>query len=291
MEAPDTFKDFAQGFVFESEPVLGRVVRLEDSWRAVLSRSQPHQSARELLGQALVAAALLIADRKSSSSLGVQIQSSGSLRLLQAQCSNTGFLRGLVRSDGAIHPSDLEGALLAVQLEAGKGGSTYQGIVEMGSGGIGPALEAYFRQSEQLATFLRLFADEHRCGGLLLQRVPGRLTDEDAWNRLTTLASSITAEEVLNLGSGAIVRRLFGEEDVRLFQPSRLEFRCRCSKPRVRNVLKALGRDDIMSLLEERGQIEVDCEHCGKGYVFDAVDTVALFRGVRAGGSGTPELH
>ena len=54
-------------------------------------------------------------------------------------------------------------------------------------------------------------------------------------------------------------------------------FRCRCSRERVENMLRALGQAEVDSIIDEFGQVEVRCEFCGRSYRLDAVDAAALF--------------
>ena len=74
-----------------------------------------------------------------------------------------------------------------------------------------------------------------------------------------------------------ILHRLFFEEDVRLFEALPVAFRCSCSFERVENTLRMLGHDEICSIIEEWGAVDVTCEFCIQKYVFDAVDVEALF--------------
>jgi molecular chaperone Hsp33 len=74
-----------------------------------------------------------------------------------------------------------------------------------------------------------------------------------------------------------IIRRLYHQEDVRVFEPRPVAFRCSCSHERVTSMLRMLGRDEVRSIIEERGNVEVDCEFCGRHYVFDTVDAEQVF--------------
>ena len=82
-------------------------------------------------------------------------------------------------------------------------------------------------------------------------------------------------QEISN--SPEIIRRLYHQEDVRVFEPRPVAFRCSCSHERVTSMLRMLGHDEVRSILEERGNVEVDCEFCGRHYVFDAVDAEQVF--------------
>jgi molecular chaperone Hsp33 len=87
----------------------------------------------------------------------------------------------------------------------------------------------------------------------------------------------VRSEELLTLNARQVVHRLFHEEDVRLFEARIVSFRCSCSRERVVNMLRMLGRGEIQSILHERGAVEVGCEFCNRRYTFDAVDAEQIF--------------
>ena len=82
--------------------------------------------------------------------------------------------------------------------------------------------------------------------------------------------------ELLNLPTETLLTRLFHEEDVRLFEASTTQFYCSCSRESVANMLRLLGSEEITSLIEERGNIEVHCDFCNKLYAFDQIDAAQL---------------
>lgn len=101
--------------------------------------------------------------------------------------------------------------------------------------------------------------------------------DLDGWNRIQQLSSTIKEEELLELNAEEIIRRLYHEEDVRMFEAEHVSFRCSCSRERVANMLLSLGADEVKSMIEELSNIEVACEFCNHKYSFDAVDTEQIF--------------
>ena len=56
-------------------------------------------------------------------------------------------------------------------------------------------------------------------------------------------------------------------------------------------MLRNLGRDEAESILDERGDIEIGCDFCGKQYRFDAVDVGALFAPDTAPTGETASVH
>ena len=165
----------------------------------------------------------------------------------------------------------------------------------MGAGSLAKSIEDYMHRSQQLETKMWLAVDESQASGLLLQKLPESEEhhetilleeDTDAWNRVTVLADTVQQEELATLPFDHLLRRLFYEEDVRLFEAEPVSFRCSCSKDRVRNTLRMLGYEEIISLFEERPIISVNCEFCNHLYEFDRVDIEELFASdVSVGGS------
>jgi len=138
-----------------------------------------------------------------------------------------------------------------------------------------------------LPTRLWLHADSLGASGMLLQKLPsagsptGAAADaaavEDAWRRVQLIGETLTPAELSTLADVEILHRLFHEDDLRLFEPAPVYFRCRCSRERVGSMLQSLGEAESRSVLAERGSVEVHCDFCNRGYVFDAVDIAQLF--------------
>jgi molecular chaperone Hsp33 len=180
-------------------------------------------------------------------------------------------------------------------VESDDGAQRYQGIVSITGGRLADSLQIYFDNSEQLPTRLWLYADGGRVSGMLLQRVPGEggvasaesaAAVEDAWHRVQLIAATLTAAELSTLSAEQILHRLFNEDDVRLYEPAPVYFRCRCSRERVTGMLQGLGESETRSIIAERGEVEVRCDFCNRAYVFDAVDVEHLFNPSAAGSAG-----
>jgi molecular chaperone Hsp33 len=138
-------------------------------------------------------------------------------------------------------------------------------------------------RSEQLDTKLWLAADASVARGLLLQKLPeegGKARseeDSDTWNRTVTLASTVGDAELLSTDIMTLLRRLYWEEQVRVFEPRHPLFRCTCTRERVGNMLKMLGQAEVDDALTDLGKLEINCDFCGQDYAFDKVDCAQLF--------------
>jgi molecular chaperone Hsp33 len=296
-------------FVFEHYPIRGHLVHLDAAWRALIEHREYPEGIRDLLGEAVAASLLLAATIKFEGVLSLQLQGDGFVHLMLAQCTSGLGVRGLARyqedaerlPDAASHPDarvgDLIGAgNLTVTLETEDGAQRYQGIVPISGERLAESLQGYFENSEQLPTRLWLYADAQGASGMLLQRLPGEggsasqaaaAEVDDAWRRVQLIGDTLTREELHTLTDLEILRRLFNEDDLRLFEAAPVYFRCRCSRERVAGMLQGLGEAETRAVLAERGEVEVRCDFCNRAYVFDAVDVARLFNaGASSDGGG-----
>ncbi len=283
--------DTLQRFLFDDVDVRGEVVQLGAAWQAVLERHDYPPEVREPLGQLFVAGVLLAATLKLKGSITLQVRGDGPINLLVVDCSprhadeESGplyHIRGMAGWNGEVPAGDLHSRFgngnLVITIDPGKGGKRYQGIVELDGSSMAEAIDNYLERSEQLPTRMWLVANEERAAGMLLQQMPeAGGSDEDAWNRVTTLAATITDNELLELEQREVIHRLFHEEDLRLFDPQPVAFHCNCSRERVADTLRSLGREEVMGIIADEGAVEVTCQFCNRLYQFDAVDGEQLF--------------
>jgi molecular chaperone Hsp33 len=158
------------------------------------------------------------------------------------------------------------------------------------------AAHTYFRQSEQLPTFIRLAVARHynrgegegarawhwRAGGLMIQQLPRvggkrdatvpRSEDDDAenWNRARLLAATVEDHELLDpvLSPQRLLYRLFHEEGVVVTRPAGLAAACRCSRERIQVYLRQFSPAELAQMREADGGVTVTCEFCSRKYRF-----------------------
>jgi molecular chaperone Hsp33 len=275
--------DSLQRFVFERARVRGELVRLDETWREVRRRREYPEAVRSPLGELTAASVLLAATVKfEGGALVLQIQGGRPVDLLVVECQANLSLRAMARWDGGLaalgpRPTirDLTGGGRCVlTIDPGRGLTAYQGVVPLEGRTTAQVLERYMARSEQIGTLFALAASDERAAGLLLQRLPdagGRTTpdaDPDLWNRVGHLAVTLTRGELLELPGRDILRRLFHDEDLRLFETMPVRFACRCSRERVAGVIRMVGADEVRHALAGRGEMGVTCEFCGERYVF-----------------------
>jgi len=275
-------------FVIENTRVRGEIVHLNATWKAALERYEYPENVRNILGEAFAACALLSATIKFEGSLILQIRGDGPLHLLVVQATSEGTLRGLARWSDDVPADDLKNIFgngqMVITIEQ-PSGEPYQGIIALQGEHIQDAIENYFKQSEQLNTRLWLTSNNEICTGFLLQELPETKEtrhsnlgeDHNDWDHAQALGNTLSKQELLTLSSKEILHRLFHEDDIRLFDPTPLSFRCSCSNERISKMIVSLGLVEARSIISEQGEIHVDCEFCNAQYTFDSIDVENLF--------------
>ncbi|MCE1161366.1 MAG: Hsp33 family molecular chaperone HslO [Thiomonas sp.] len=292
-------------FMLGTGHVRGVLVRLEATWAELQKRRTYPGEIAALVGQMAAASTLLAGSLKFDGALILQIQGDGPLKLAVAECQPDFGLRATAKmADDVQGDAPLPKELAALVNRHGKGRCAitldprnpesglqpYQGIVALTDAQgqtlptLAAMLEQYLAQSEQIDSLLLLASNDQAVCGLLLQRMPGtsqspenvEQADED-FQRARHLAATLSSDELLQLAPEEILRRLFWEEDARVFEPQTPRFHCTCSRERVAGMLRMLGRDEVESILAEQGEVDVRCEFCGQGYAFDAIDAAQVF--------------
>lgn len=297
-------KDTLQRFIFENAAVRGELVEISNAWQEIQARHNYPPAVRAVLGEMVAAAALLSANLKFNGSIVMQIHGDGAVRLLVVECDAA--LR--VRATAKLAPDVAvpEQATISQLFNAhGKGRfvitldpqdkvpgqQPYQGIVPLVGEDMATVIENYMLRSEQMDTKLWLAADDKVARGLLLQKLPRnsnvegqvrQATEEEdleTWNRAVSLASTLKRDEMLVTDIATLMRRLFWEETLRVFDPAHPEFHCSCTREKVGDMLKMLGQAEVDDALADLGSLSINCDFCGKHYAFDKVDCARLFAG------------
>lgn len=297
--------DQLQKFLSQDRSIRIESVDLRQTWLAAQAHHDYPPSVAALLGELVAASTLLAATLKFDGSLLLQLQGDGAIALMVVECRADMSIRATVKLRDRPLPiqRDLQSLLnpggsakFIVVLDPPKntpGRQAYQGIVPLEGDSIAEALEQYMLRSEQLETRIWLAADAARCSGLLLQRLPLQggnqqaevLSADETWQRAQRLAETLTSKEMLEVTQDTLLHRLFWEETLLTFDPRPISWKCSCTRERVADMLKMLGRAEVEDILETQGKIEVACEFCGQPYLFDGVDSALLFQPL-APGSG-----
>ena len=285
--------DVALGVTIPARHARGRVARLGPAIDAVLAKHDYPPAIQQLLAEALTLTALLgtlLKDRTGQMTL--QAQAEGGIVSLLVCDYLGGELRGYVRHDAerlaeaGPNPSlfALFGkAFLAITFDQPATDERYQGIVPLEGESLALAAQAYFTQSEQIPSLVRLAVrkdagGQWHAGGLLFQHLPegeeGRerlhtRLDHPDWPHVAVLAGSVKPEELTDPGIALddLIWRLFHEEEeVRTLEPIALSRGCRCDPDYVRSVIARFPMDEREEMKGDDGLIRVDCAFCATSF-------------------------
>ena len=293
--APD---DLILPFAVGETRLRGRLVRLGPLLDTILGQHAYPEAVAAMLGKAIVLSVTLARALKYDGIFTLQTKGDGPVRLLVADVTAAGHVRGYAQFDAerlaratttrAPVPTLLGAGYLAFTVDQGEDTERYQGLVELVGATLADCAHHYFRQSEQIQASLKLGvargADGHwRGGGLMIERIAdseaAREASDEIWRDAVILMSSCSDAELTDaaLPPDRLLYRLFHEPGVRV-QPMRyLQAKCRCSRARVERVLGALPSADLADMVVD-GRISVTCEFCSTTYEFDDRDRSALAR-------------
>ncbi|MBR9729342.1 Hsp33 family molecular chaperone HslO [Shewanella intestini] len=280
-------KDTLHRYLFDNADVRGEIVQLQDSYQAILSAHDYPVALQVILGELFAATSLLSATIKFSGDISVQLQGDGPVSVAVINGNNQQALRGVARWTGELADTaslnELFGKGYMVITLTPDEGERYQGIVSLEHANLAACLEEYFNQSEQLPTQIQLFADGKHAAGMLLQVLPTDKDNNDDFDHLSALTATIKQEELFTLPAADILHRLYHQEEVRLFDPVDVMFKCTCSRTRTAAAIRTIGQAEAETIVAEDGKIEMGCEYCSSTYTFDAIDVAAIFADSPAG--------
>jgi len=275
---------FVQRFLFEHLDIRGAFVQLNDAWRKMIDGRQYAPRVRQVLGEMAAVTSIMTGNLKQPGRLTFQMQGHGPLSLLVVDCTETLNIRGFAKADSVPADGPLpamvgDGRLL-LTYEVNDQQQPYQSYVPIEGDSIGAVFEHYLALSEQQPAVLILACNGDTAAGMFLQKLPDAdARDEDGWARITQLAHTIKADELLMLDTETLLTRLFHEEEVRLFDAREVLHHWPMDPEKIESMLLSLGRDEVQSILDEQGVIEIHDDLSNHTYRYDAEDIAALFQG------------
>ena len=274
-------------FLLDDLDIRGAVVRLDTVWQKLMTGRDYPAPVVDLIGEMTATAVLLADELLQAGRLTVQLRGNGPVSLLVIDCSERLNLRCMAHHADSIAPAPVTELLghgqLLLSLETPDRREPYQSVVPLEGENVAEVFEQYLQRSEQVASRFFLAASATGTAGLFLQKMPSTdARDPDGWARIEALASTVKPEELLDCPAEELLTRLFHEETVRLFDGHPVTNDFPPEPDKIRNMLLALGREDVYTNLAEHGFIVIQDELSNHEYRFAKDDIDQLF-------SHTPE--
>ena len=235
--------DNCTSFHIDNGAFMGRLVRLDKVVNTILGRHQYPRQVSAVVAESTALGALLSSTIKYNGLFTLQTQSSGPVTMVVVDVTSEGRIRACANVNQEmldkaleLRKSDTDELLaaphymgnghLAFTVDQGPETDLYQGIVDLQGKNLSECALRYFKQSEQIETYLQLFlqapdkdGESWKAAGILLQKLPdngGKISDDtealnEAWNEAVIFAQSLKAEEVFDekLSAEEILTRLF----------------------------------------------------------------------------------
>lgn len=266
--------------------------------REGVRRHETSPTSSVALGRALTGTLLLGSSLKDYDRLTVKIDSNGPIEGIVTETYADGKVRGYIKNPLADVPQRADGSfdvagaigtgMFTLIREAGSHAGfrnePYVGSVPIETGEIGEDFARYLMNSEQIPSAVMLAVSLQRdapfvkcAGGVMIQMLPSANPNiavmiEDTILHAPPVRDSLldgaTPEDLLRNALGIIDYEILGEKTVR--------FECNCSIERARQLIAALGPDEIRSMLREDEKATMTCGFCRTVYVLEALDLQAM---------------
>lgn len=311
-QAAELVDDVLVPFSIVKAGQLGRFVRLGHVVDRIVTRASYPPPISSLLAEAVVLTALLGGALKGDGRFTLQTRGDGPVRYIVVNYDTPSRLRAyasfdaervrrFMATDGAAVDGLLGAGHLAFTIDPRDDKQRYQGIVPLDGVTLTQAVHTYFRQSEQLPTYVRVsVGGEHRApstsgtggaswhwraSGILVQHIPklgGAMPpapddddtvfgeDDDDWQRVRLFAATARDDELLDptLSPHRLLYSLFHEDGVRAEPDVSMSCECSCSRERIAAFVESFKPADLDDMREPDGRIRIRCEFCEKEYVF-----------------------
>lgn len=251
------------------------------------------------LGRTLCAASLL-GDllKEDDGTLTIRVNGGGGLGSVIAVSDSGGNVRGMVgnpafdlplRTDGKLDVGGAVGknGMFTVSRDIGLR-EPYVGSTELVSGEIAEDLAAYLAESEQIAAAcgLGVLVDTDRsvkaAGGFLVQLMPGAPEE-----RISTLEDNIFYMDQLTTildedSVEAVIQQVMKGLEPQIVERHPVEYRCYCSRERVRDALAHCGADALREMIDSGEDTTASCQFCDAEYPFSPAELEEILRQTKA---------
>jgi len=270
-------KDVLNRYLFDNLHARGELVNLSTTFQEIVAAHDYPLGVKQLLGELVAATCLLTATLKFEGEIAVQLQGDGPVGYMAVNGNNLQEMRGIARMAGetdATELKDLIGKGNMVITIRPSNGEPYQGVVALEQDTLAGCLAHYFEVSEQIPTKIWLYSDEEtsQVAGSLIQLLPdaGDKEQQQAdFEHLCQLTNTIKPEEIFSLAAEDLLYRLYHQEEVRLFEPQAVTYKCSCSEEKCLSAISQIAPSELESILVEQGSVSMTCDYCITTYKFE----------------------
>src|SRR5690625_1550091 len=256
-------------------------------------RQDTWATASAAMGRTLTITSLMGAMLKGEDTLTVKVEGGGPIGAIITDGNAKGDVRGYCLNPHIDFPVNEQGKL-DVRRAVGTDGTVsvvkdlglkdyFTGQVPIVSGEISEDFTYYFANSEQTPSAVGagvLINPNHSvlaAGGFIVQLMPG--ADDEMITRLEKRIERFPPISTLIKDGNnpeSILQHLFTDEKVHIHERLPVRFQCKCSKERMENAIKGLGKAEIEEMIREDHGAEATCHFCNEVYHLNETELKAL---------------
>lgn len=257
-----------------------QVVRASVTTSTAQERHRLMQLPSLMLARALCSATLLAAQLKGEERIMLRFEGNGTVRLVYAEAMQVGEVRGFVRDNTQPFErskSPLGFGTLSVSKILYNKFEPVTGVVQLSDGDVTSDVVNYMNQSEQIPSAGAIDVSYRKnqyidhAGGVFVQVMPGTQRSElfRIYDRINELPR-ITDMFLDGYSLEEVMHEVFGAEPCAV-ESTPVDFFCRCSLERFRDMLTTLGMKEVESMAKS-GQNELVCKYCNAHYYLSDED-------------------
>lgn len=269
--------DVLNRYLFDNKHARGELVQLNNTFEHIIANHEYPEGVQALLGELLVATCLLTATLKFEGEIAVQLQGDGPVSYMVINGDDNQTMRGVAKLKEATEANTLHDLIgkgvMVITIRPDKG-EPYQGVVPLEKPTLAECLANYFITSDQIPTSIWLFTDleQKKVAGSLVQLLPDG--DDKAqqvadYEHLCQLTNTIKTNEIFELNAQELLYRLYHQEEVRIFEPQQVSYKCSCSEEKCLSAISQFSADELKKIIAEQGNVSMTCDYCLTTYGFD----------------------
>ena len=273
--------------------VKGRIIKLDEELDKILTQHQYPELVAKLLGELLLITAIIGSQFKDEITLTLQLQTEGYIKYMVADYQSPNQVKGYVQIDSQqdfkteLDQDFITKGFLTITIDRKiYDNHRYQGVIEVENINISQVIEKYFEQSEQIPTLVKLAVGRNLAynqktswcgGGIMIQKLPNA-EDQEKWIEAQAYFMTIRDHELIDpsISTEKLLYSLYHEVGVTIYDYLPIVNKCRCSRERAIQVLKAIGEEEIESLIVD-GKISVKCQFCNQSQDFLIKEVKKMF--------------
>ena len=283
--------DSLQTFTFENYPIRGWVIRLNSTYRSIISQRPYPDIFRQLLAESIVSSLVISEMCVESGILTLSYEGSNGINLISVRCTHKNEIRAILQADKAIkNNKELKKLLscgsLSVSYHPTQKGDPFSNDIPLMSHSITDSMSQFLENDQRLPTLFKLVLTPHSVVGMCLQYVQNSMNDGTclAYEHVLRLAKKIPDSELLKSSNHILLKKAFPQDEINLDRAKPIRFKCDCSSSKMQVAILSMGECKVENIIANKESVDVTCEFCNNLYVFDRIDVYQIFKMGRSGG-------